>query len=62
MWLLTLAVVLAGVFIFLNSDEVKINLIFGEARMSLIFALVIATVLGFVIGWLSARWRAHQRD
>lgn len=61
-WILGIAVVLAGVFILLNSNEVKINFIFGEAKMSLVFALAISTLLGFMIGWLSARWRTHHRD
>ncbi|MDX6651649.1 MAG: Lipopolysaccharide assembly protein domain [Solirubrobacterales bacterium] len=60
-WGLVAALILAIVFVVANSQRVEIDFILGKATTSLVFALLIAMLLGFAIGWLSARWRAHRR-
>ncbi|MDX6663396.1 MAG: Lipopolysaccharide assembly protein domain [Solirubrobacterales bacterium] len=60
-WGLVVALILAIVFVVINSDRVTIDFVFGKATTSVVFALLIAMLLGFAIGWLSARWRAHRR-
>jgi uncharacterized integral membrane protein len=55
LWGILVLVVLAVVFIALNSQEVKIDFLVGETTAPLVFALVISTLLGFVIGYLIAR-------
>lgn len=56
-WSVAVLVVLAIVFIALNSKHVDINFVFATVNTSLVFALAIATVLGVLIGWLGARFR-----
>ena len=45
------------VFILLNSQEVEIDFIVGNATAPLVFALAIAGLLGFAVGWLAPRLR-----
>lgn len=59
-WGILVAVVLAVIFIALNSQEVTIDFLVGESKAPLVFALVISTLLGIVIGYLGARLR--RRD
>jgi uncharacterized integral membrane protein len=54
--LLAIALVLA-LFMLLNSQEVEVNLIFGSAKMPLIFALLIAALLGALVGWAGPKLR-----
>jgi uncharacterized integral membrane protein len=48
-------------FIALNSQQVKVNLIFGSAQMPLIFALLTAALLGALVGWATPRLRSNRR-
>jgi uncharacterized integral membrane protein len=61
-WGLAVAVALLLLFMALNSQQVNVNLIVGSAQMPLIFALLIAAVLGALVGWAAPRLRAHRRD
>lgn len=45
-------------FMALNSQTVKVNLIFGSAKMPLIFALLIAAGLGALAGWVVPKVRS----
>ena len=45
------------VFILLNSQEVEIDFIVATATAPLVFALAIAGLLGFAVGWLAPRVR-----
>jgi uncharacterized integral membrane protein len=54
--LIAVAVVLL-LFMALNSQKVKVNLIFGSAEMPLIFALLIAALLGAIVGWVVPKVR-----
>jgi uncharacterized integral membrane protein len=60
-WAMLVLVVLLLIFIIQNSQEVEIKfLFFGSFNTALIFALVIAALLGALIGWLAPRVR--RRD
>jgi uncharacterized integral membrane protein len=39
------------VFALLNTQEVRVDFIFRDTRMPLIFVIVGSAVLGFLIGW-----------
>lgn len=56
-WAFAILGVILIVFILLNSQEVEINFIVGTATAPLIFALAIAALLGFAVGWLAPRVR-----
>ena len=49
-------------FIALNSQQVKVNFIVGSAETPLIFALLIATVLGALIGWAAPKLRKPRQQ
>lgn len=59
--LIAIAVVLA-LFMLLNSQKVEVNLIFGSAEMPLIFALLIAALLGALVGWAGPKLRRNDRQ
>jgi uncharacterized integral membrane protein len=61
-WGLWIAAAILLLFMALNSQQVKVNLIFGSAQMPLIFALLIAALLGALVGWAAPRLRAHRRN
>jgi uncharacterized integral membrane protein len=63
-WALGIAVVLALIFIFQNSQEVKVKFLFVDTTTPLIFALLIAAILGAVIGYVGplVRQRGRHRD
>ena len=56
-WAFAVLGVILIVFILLNSQEVEIDFIVGNATAPLIFALAIAGLLGFAVGWLAPRLR-----
>ncbi len=47
-------------FMALNSQTVEVDLIFGTARMPLVFALLIAACLGAVVGWVVPKVRGPR--
>jgi uncharacterized integral membrane protein len=51
------AVVLAAIFILQNTQEVKVKFFFSTSTIPLIFALLLAAVLGFIIGLALPRFR-----
>jgi uncharacterized integral membrane protein len=57
---MVIAIVVAGVFILQNSQEVKVKFFFSTTHIPLIFALLLATVLGFIIGLALPRFRRHE--
>jgi uncharacterized integral membrane protein len=61
-WLIGISAVILIVFFALNSKQVEVNFIVGTAKTPLIFALLIATVLGLLIGWLGPRVRRGGRE
>lgn len=54
------AVVLAVIFILQNTQNVKVKFFFSSTNTPLIFALLLATALGFVIGLALPRFRRHD--
>lgn len=59
-WALGIAVLLALILIFQNSQDVKVKFLFVDTTTPLIFALLIATVLGAVIGYVAPLVRRHR--
>jgi uncharacterized integral membrane protein len=58
-------IVLTAIFILLNDQEVKVDFLFATVTAPLIFALLLAALLGFVIGLVVPRLRRrppHGRD
>ena len=54
------AFVLAVIFIFQNSQKVDVKFFFSTTNIPLVFALLLAAVLGFIIGLALPRFR--RRD
>jgi uncharacterized integral membrane protein len=54
------AIVLAAIFILQNSQEVKVKFFFSTTTTPLIFALLLALLLGFIIGLTLPRFRRHD--
>jgi uncharacterized integral membrane protein len=61
-WALGVAVLLVLILIIQNSQEVKVKFLFIDTTTPLIFALVIAAVLGAVIGYVGPLVRRHRRE
>ena len=59
-WVAVVAIVLAAIFLIQNSQKVTVDFIFSSTETPLIFALLIAGVLGFVIGLVLPRFRSHD--
>lgn len=53
--------VLATVFALANLDEVKVNFLFGSARMPLIIVIVGCVLIGVAIGSFLTRRRSKRR-
>lgn len=51
---------LAAIFILQNSQKVKVQFFFSETQTPLIFALLLAVALGFVIGLALPRFRRND--
>jgi len=49
--------VLAAIFILQNTQKVEVKFFFSTSNLPLIFALLLAAVLGFVIGLALPRFR-----
>jgi uncharacterized integral membrane protein len=52
--------IIAAIFVFQNSQEVEVKFFFSTTTIPLIFALLLAVVLGFVAGLAFPRFR--RRD
>jgi uncharacterized integral membrane protein len=59
-WIAIAAIVLAAIFLIQNSQKVKVDFIFASTETPLIFALLIAGLLGFVIGLALPRFRGRD--
>jgi uncharacterized integral membrane protein len=61
-WALGVAVLLVLILIIQNSQEVKVKFLFIDTTTPLIFALLIAAVLGAVIGYVGPVVRRHRSE
>jgi uncharacterized integral membrane protein len=59
-WALLAAAVVLIVFVIQNSQAVSVDFLFTTTDTPLIFALLIAGVLGALIGWLAPRVRRRE--
>jgi len=59
---LAVAALLLLVFVIQNSQSVKVEFLFTETETPLIFALLIAGLLGGVIGWAWPHVRRGRRQ
>jgi uncharacterized integral membrane protein len=59
-WALGVAVLLVVIFIAENSQEVEVKFLFVNTTTPLIFALLIAAILGAVIGYVGPLVRRHR--
>jgi uncharacterized integral membrane protein len=59
-WALGIAVLLVVILIAQNSQDVKVKFLFVDTTTPLIFALLIAAVLGAVIGYVGPLVRRHR--
>ncbi len=59
-WALGIAVLLVVILIAQNSQEVEVKFLFVNTTTPLIFALLIAAVLGVVIGYVGPLVRRHR--
>jgi uncharacterized integral membrane protein len=59
-WITLAAFVLSLIFIFQNSQDVEVKFFFSTTDTPLIFALLLAAVLGFIVGLGLPRFR--RRD
>ena len=56
------AVVLAAIFVLQNTQKVEVKFFFSTTNIPLIFALLLAAALGFVIGLALPRFRRPKED
>lgn len=61
-WGLGVLILLVLIFIAQNSQSVQVKFLFFDASMPLIFGLLIAAVLGVLIGYIGPIVRRHHRD
>jgi uncharacterized integral membrane protein len=61
-WALGIAVLVAIIFIAQNSQKVKVKFLFVDTTTPLIFALLIAAILGAVIGYVAPLVRRGRRE
>ena len=58
---LAVAVVYAVLFIAFNTHRAKIDFVFASTRVSLIFLVLLALAVGFVLGVTATRLRRHRQ-
>jgi len=62
MWLIAIAVLLLLILIIQNSQKVEIHFFFADTHTPLFFALLVAALLGALVGWLLPRFRRSRKD
>jgi len=64
-WAIGTVILLLIIFVAQNAQKVEVHFFFASTQTPLIFALLIAVVLGILVGWLVPRLRSArsaQRD
>jgi uncharacterized integral membrane protein len=56
-YITVIAIVLAAIFILQNTQKVEVKFFFSTTNIPLIFALLLAALLGFIIGLALPRFR-----
>jgi uncharacterized integral membrane protein len=59
-YITVIAVVLAAIFVLQNTQKVEVKFFFSTTNIPLIFALLLAALLGFIIGLALPRFRRHD--
>ena len=59
-WLTIVLLAIGFIFIAVNFQKVTIDFVIGETKAALVIALLIAAVLGFVIGLALPRFRRND--
>jgi uncharacterized integral membrane protein len=59
-YITVIAVVLAAIFVLQNTQKVDVKFFFSTTNIPLIFALLLAALLGFIIGLALPRFRRHD--
>jgi uncharacterized integral membrane protein len=62
MWLIAIAVLLLLILIVQNSQKVEIHFFFADTHTPLFFALLVAAILGALVGWLLPRFRRSRKE
>jgi uncharacterized integral membrane protein len=60
-WVIGAIVLILIIFVGQNAQRVEVHFLFAKANMPLIFALLLAAVLGALVGWLVPRLRRSRR-
>jgi len=61
-WAAGIALALLLLFVLLNTQEVEVDFLVTTANVPLVFALLIAGLLGALVGWLLPRVRRRGQD
>jgi uncharacterized integral membrane protein len=54
--------VYAVLFIAFNTNRAKIDFVFTSTKVSLIFLVLLALAVGFVLGYFSSQLRRHRQN
>jgi len=61
-WFTIVLIALGFIFVAVNFQKVTIDFVVGETKAPLVVALLIAGVIGFLIGLVLPRFRGDRRD
>jgi uncharacterized integral membrane protein len=61
-WFIVVLIAIGVLFIAVNFQKVTIDFVVGEAKAPLVVALLIAGVIGFLIGLVLPRFRRPDKD
>ncbi|HYU61287.1 MAG TPA: lipopolysaccharide assembly protein LapA domain-containing protein [Solirubrobacterales bacterium] len=62
LWIAIVALIVLVIFVVQNSQEVQVDFLFTTTDTPLIFALLIAALLGALVAWLLPRVRRGRRE
>jgi uncharacterized integral membrane protein len=61
-WATIVLIAIGVIFVAVNFQKVTIDFVVGETNAPLVLALLIAGVIGFLIGLILPRFRRHEND
>ena len=61
-WLIGIVAALLLILVIQNSQKVEVHFFFADTHTPLIFALLIAAILGALVGWLLPHLRRRGKD